>query len=103
MLFRSNPSEINPAFIADFLIRDKRLPRSLAFCYAKIVDNLNYLEEDYGLSHDCQTQARETYRRLRDTSIDTIFDEGLHEFIIDFIRSNTQLGAQIEQDYRFYG
>lgn len=98
-----NPSEVNPALIADFLIRDKRLPRSLAFCYAKIVDNLNYLENDYGLSHDCQTQARETYRRLTDSSIDMIFEEGLHEFIIDFIRSNTQLGAQIEQDYRFYG
>lgn len=98
-----NPGDINPAWIADFLISDLRLPRSLAFCYAKIVDNLNYLENDYGLSHPCHDQAREIYRRLKDTPIDAIFDSGLHEFIIDFIRSNTQLGMQIEQDYRFYG
>jgi len=98
-----NPGDINPAWIADFLIRDKRLPRSLAFCYAKIVDNLNSLENDYGLHHPCHDHATETYRQLKDTSIDNIFDSGLHEFIIDFIRSNTQLGMQIEQDYRFYG
>ena len=98
-----NPGDINPAWIADFLIRDRRLPRSLAFCYAKIVDNLNFLEDDYGLHHPCQGQAKEIYRRLKESPIESIFETGLHEFIGDFIRGNTQLGIQIEQDYRFYG
>jgi len=98
-----NPGDINPAWIADFLISDKRLPRSLAFCYAEIVSNLNFLESDYGLQHPCQDQARDIYRRLKDTPIESIFETGLHEFIVDFIGNNTQLGTQIEQDYRFYG
>jgi len=98
-----NQSETNPAWIADFLIRDKCLPRSLAFCYAKIAGNLGYLEEEYGLHHPCHDQAQATYRKLRDSAIETIFETGLHEFIIEFIRANTALGNQIEQDYRFNG
>jgi len=98
-----NPDNINPASIADFLIRDRRLPRSLAFCYAKIVDNLNFLEEEYGLRNPSHEQARATYQQLREKPIEAIFETGLHEFIIEFIRANTMLGIQIERDYRFNG
>lgn len=98
-----NPDTINPASIADFLIRDKRLPRSLAFCYGKIVQNLADLEEDYDLRTPCHDQATAIYRRLRDNPIEAIFETGLHEFIVEFIRGNAALGNQIEQDYRFYG
>lgn len=98
-----NPDNINPSSIADFLIRDKRLPRSLAFCYAEIVANLGYLEDEYSLRHPCHDQANAIYRRLRDNPIEAIFETGLHEFIVEFVRGNTVLGNQIEQDYRFYG
>jgi len=98
-----NPGEINPMGIADFIILDRRLPRSLSFCYAKIVDNLSYLEADYGLRLDCHEMAAPILQRLKESSIASIFDEGLHEFITAFIRDNMALGAQIEQDYRFIG
>lgn len=98
-----NPDNINPTAIADFLIRDKRLPRSLAFCCAEIAANLSFLKDEYGVHRDSHDQAHTIYRRLRDTSIEDIFETGLHEFIVDFIRGNTALGNQIEQDYRFYG
>lgn len=93
----------NPVWIADFLIRDQRLPRSLAFCYAKIVNNLNYLADDYSVHYPCQDQARTMYERLSKTPIESIFESGLHEFLVEFIRQNAELGTQIEQDYRFYG
>jgi uncharacterized alpha-E superfamily protein len=98
-----NQGDINPTWIAEFLIRDRRLPRSLAFCYAKIVANLNYLADDYGLNHPCHEQANAIFQRLKDSPIESIFESGLHEFIVDFISGNTALGSQIEQDYRFYG
>ena len=41
--------------------------------------------------------------RLRDATIEDIFDEGLHEFITGFLSDIAELGGQIEQDYRFYG
>jgi len=98
-----NPGEISSAGIAEFLILDRRLPRSLAFCSAKIVDNLNHLAADYGDRHQCHELAYSTYERLLRCGIQEIFDAGLHEFLEDFIRANSVLGSQIERDYRFSG
>lgn len=95
--------EPNPMAIADFLILDKRMPRSLAFCYAKIVDNLDYLAEDYETRHICHALADLQIARLKNNTIDSVFDVGLHEFIEEFIFKNNALGAQIEKDYRFTG
>ncbi len=98
-----NQGDSNPVWIADFLIHDRRLPRSLTFCYAKIVGNLNYLAADYGMRHRCHDLAGATFQKLNENPIESIFDLGLHEFLVEFIRRNSELGSQIEQDYRFYG
>ncbi|MEM9331391.1 MAG: alpha-E domain-containing protein [Pseudomonadota bacterium] len=95
--------DANPRAIADFLILDRRMPRSLAFCFAKIVDNLGYLEEDYKTRHTCHELSDALMKRLKDNTIDTVFEVGLHEFIQEFIRKNNALGNQIEKDYRFNG
>ena len=34
--------------------------------------------------------------------IGDIFDEGLHEYIQDFLLQNAELARQVEIDYRFY-
>ncbi|MDH5558043.1 MAG: alpha-E domain-containing protein [Alphaproteobacteria bacterium] len=93
----------NPVWIADFLIHDRRLPRSLAFCYAKIVGNLNYLADDYDMRHPSHDLAGVTFQQLKEKPIESIFETGLHEFLVEFLRRNSELGVQIEQDYRFYG
>ena len=97
-----NEGRITSMGIAEFLILDRRLPRSLSFCYTKIVDSLGYIAADYGVRHACHEQAEELRARLTGHTIDTIIDAGLHEFIEAFIHVNNQLGRQIEQDYRFY-
>ena len=81
---------------------DPRLPRSLAFCYSKIKDNLGYLAKDYGTRLQSYELALTRLAGFREKSIGEIFDLGLHEFIADFIRDNNALGQQIEEDYRFY-
>jgi uncharacterized alpha-E superfamily protein len=98
-----NADDISARGIAEFLILDRRLPRSLVFCATKIVDNLNYLADDYGERHACHAAADGLLARLRDNSVDAIFEIGLHEFIEDFIRDTSALGQQIERDYKFYG
>ena len=89
------------AAIAEFLILDSRMPRSLAFCYKKIDDNLAYLQQDYGIRLPCHDMADKTCRRLEQLTIEDVFEEGLHQFLQDFQRRNAALGLQIEQDYRF--
>jgi len=90
-----------PANIASFLILDGRLPRSLAFCAAGIVENLNYLAEEYGERLASQDMAQALKSRLSDRDINSIFDEGLHEFLGTVLQDVSNLGLQIEQDYRF--
>jgi len=89
--------------IADFLIFDQRLPRSLAFCRARIAGNLAYLAADYRTDSDSYAFTKELNTRMDGLRIDGVFDHGLHEFLQDFIRDNNVLGAKIEEDYRFNG
>ena len=93
--------ETNAAAIADFLILDRRMPRSLAFCYGKINDNLSYLQNDYGERHACHAIAEDTFSELRSLNTTSIFERGLHEYIAEFITRNNALGLRIEADYRF--
>lgn len=93
--------DMRPRTIAEFLVLERIVPRSLAFCMSKINDNLGYLEEDYGERHDCHAIADGLNARLRNQSINDIFDQGLHEFINGLIRDTHMLGRQIETDYRF--
>ncbi|WP_439153909.1 alpha-E domain-containing protein [Yoonia sp.] len=93
--------EVDPKSIAHFLMLDRRLPRSLAFCYSKIKDNLAYLETDYGTRHPSHDLSDRVCKRFSTFDIDMIFEYGLHEFIQDFLKDNAALGQQIETDYRF--
>ena len=98
-----NQDKLSPKGIADFLILDRQMPRSLTFCYNKIVDNLGYLADQYRHRLECHDQAEAIRARLANQTIDSIQDDGLHEFLLDFIASNNALGLQIEKDYRFDG
>lgn len=95
--------EISAASIADFLILDRRLPRSLAFCYGEITANLAYLEREYGESQPCREMAQSINDRLKAGGIEEVFSLGLHEFLDTFVSDTAALGQQIETDYRFYG
>ncbi len=98
-----NGTDLTPRGIAEFLILDGRMPRSLYFCVSKMQGNMGYLAREYG----CDLPGNELVGTLRDqlqgTDIDAIFETGLHEFIVEFLRDNGRLAAQIEQDFRFYG
>jgi uncharacterized alpha-E superfamily protein len=94
--------EARPREIAQFLILDKRMPRSLAFCAEKLADNLGYLAMDYGTRLPSHALSDALNDVKLDTSIETIFEGGLHEYIQDFLRATSALGAQMEVDYRFY-
>ena len=86
--------------IAQFLILDNRMPRSLIFCANKIVTNLSYLQRDTEYNLESSVMAQNLL--LFEKNIDEIFDKGLHEYIQDFLLQNSELAQQIEKDYRFY-
>jgi uncharacterized alpha-E superfamily protein len=95
-------ADYRPTSVAEFLILDRRMPRSLAHCYRNIAESLNFLGESYGVRHPCHETVERTNDRLRAGTIGEIFETGLHEFLGDFVRANNRLGDEIAADYRFY-
>jgi uncharacterized alpha-E superfamily protein len=96
-----NGPDISAQAVADYLILHKQMPRSLTFCYAKISDNLNYIDENYGIKSRSGELAHEICNDILSRPIEAIFEYGLHEYISDFIRANNGLAAQIETDFNF--
>jgi uncharacterized alpha-E superfamily protein len=95
-------AEYKPSNIADFLILNGRMPRSLAYCYEKIVSNLGYLASDYDERHQAHETADAIRTSLKSTTVTRIMDGGLHEFLEEFVNRNSQLGQEITEGYRFY-
>lgn len=97
------PGDINAMGISDFLILDQRMPRSLAYCTSKIAGHLANLEQQYGVRHDSHDLADGLTLDRGRHSVDRIFEDGLHEFLLDRIERISRLARQIESDFRFNG
>lgn len=91
-----------PQEIAHFLILDKRMPRSLAFCVSKLKTNLRYLNEDGGEETASQAIVAEIEAGHLSKQVSEIIEYGLHEFIQETLDKLGRLARQIEIDYRFY-
>ncbi|MBB4105090.1 alpha-E domain-containing protein [Allorhizobium borbori] len=94
--------EYKPADIAHFLILNGQMPRSLIYCYEKIVSNLGYLAREYGERHAAHETADAINSKLQSLTINAVMEQGLHEFLEDFVGHNGQLGQEITDGYRFY-
>ncbi len=95
-------AEYKPTNIADYLILNGRMPRSLTFCYRFLAEHLHFREEEYGQRLPCHQLVEDTLAKLRMGSVKGIFDAGLHEFLTDFIRDNNRLGDEVAANYRFH-
>jgi uncharacterized alpha-E superfamily protein len=90
---------VKPWLIADLLILKDEMPRSLASCYGNLVQNLDYIARAYGRQGPAQRQAWAMRTQLQSSRMDAIFQQGLHEFIGDFISANNRLGSAITEQY----
>lgn len=95
-------SQVNARDIAQFLILDQRMPRSLNYCATEIHDNLSHLATDYGIEPPSLALSNALVERFMKHDIDAVFDYGLHEYIQTVQGTLGRLGVQIEKDYRFY-
>ncbi len=91
-----------PTNIAEFLILNKSMPRSLAFCYDKLNENLNVIGRLHNDQNICQEHSCRILKMLDSHDATSIFTTGLHEFLTNFIDENINLGTKISEQYRFY-
>lgn len=94
-------AEISALKIAEFLILYPQMPRSLAFCCERMEEHLGQLQRGYGAETEAGRMARALCRDKLSGPIQSIFDGGLHEYVIDFLAAKAALAQQIERDYRF--
>src|SRR3984893_4516257 len=90
---------LKPWLIADLLILNDQMPRSLASCYEKLVRYLDDIARTYGRQGSAQRHARAVRTRLQNSRMAEIFQSRLHEFIGEFISDNNRLGATITEQY----
>ena len=94
-------SRYKPWLVSEFLILKDEMPRSLLFTYNWINLALQGLEELYGERYDCHDMALQTKTLLSDGKMEDIFQNGLHEFLGDFMLKNTALSKSIAKTYNF--
>jgi uncharacterized alpha-E superfamily protein len=90
---------VKPWLIADLLILNTQMPRSLASCYDNLVRFLDSVADSHGRQGPAQRQARQIRARLGNARMDQIFQTGLHEFVSDFVADNSKLGAAVTSQY----
>ena len=92
-----------PWNIAEYLILNSLMPRSLRFCYCQITAALNDLSTQYGEPQPslAAKSAKATLERLDASGMTSLFQEGLHEFLQEFIARNVRLALEISSAYHF--
>lgn len=90
---------VKPWLVADLLILNRQMPRSLASCYENINRYLDDLAQFYGRQGQAQRLARSITTTLGNGRMEDIFQSGLHEFITKFLMDNNRVGNAIGDQY----
>jgi len=90
---------IKPWLVADLLILNRQMPRSLLSCCDDIAHHLDTLAGFYGRRGPAQRLATASASRLAGQRIEHIFQSGLHEFITRFLGENARLSSTIAEQY----
>jgi uncharacterized alpha-E superfamily protein len=92
---------LKPWLVADMLILRPEVPRSLAGATEEVVSHLAYIGRRLGRQGEADRMARRMQTTLSRTSIDSVFGQGLHEYLEAFIVENAQLDRAIADQFRF--
>jgi uncharacterized alpha-E superfamily protein len=88
---------ITPTRVAELLMLQPKMPRSLVACMCAVVANLQEVRND--LSQDTERLAEQLYHKLQSAQIGDILDEGLHEFMTKFLAQIGEIGNGIGRDF----
>jgi uncharacterized alpha-E superfamily protein len=92
---------VKPWLVADLLIFNRAMPRSLIACLEDAVWLLDQLAASRGRRGPANRIASTSLRALAASNIDTLFQSGLHEFLVNFVGENNRLGNAIAEQYLF--
>ena len=88
---------ITPERVAELLILRMDMPRSLHFCMNGVVKNLDLIAN--GQSGETQRQAGLLHAQLHYARVEDILEQGLHQWLTDFMDRIYMLGDGISKDF----
>src|SRR3979409_1966275 len=89
--------QIFPIRVAQLLILERRMPRSLAGCFDPIIESMDRIR---GQSDQAAKRlANELHARLSYANIEEVFQGGLHEYLADVLADIGELGNRIQRAY----
>jgi uncharacterized alpha-E superfamily protein len=88
---------ITPERVAELLILRMDMPRSLHFCINGVVKNLDLIANR--LSGETQRQAGLLHAQLHYGRVEDILEQGLHEWLTDFMDRIYMLGDGISKNF----
>ena len=91
---------VKPWLVADLLILNHQIPRSLAQCYEEVLRCLDQLATPSGRRGPAHRLAAAGYAALKSEDRRDL-SRGLHEFLRGFIADNNRLGEAIAEQYLF--
>jgi uncharacterized alpha-E superfamily protein len=88
---------ISPIKVAELLLLREDFPRSLQCCMADVYSIIKQLAPEPRA--EVLRLAGEIHAHLRFGRIEQIFDEGLHEYLTDFLKRINDLSGEIHDTY----
>ncbi|MEC5217457.1 putative alpha-E superfamily protein [Actimicrobium sp. GrIS 1.19] len=88
---------ITPARVAELLILNQNMPRSLLACMTELVANLKQISTE--TSRDTERFAGKLSAELQFGRIEDILDAGLDDYLTDFLETVGALGERISRDF----
>ena len=90
-------AQIYPIKVAELLLFERRMPRSLAACFDQVRDALDRIEGHTG--QGAKRLAGELHARLTHADIEEVFQSGLHEYLDECLVDIAELGTRIQRTY----
>ena len=88
---------VSPRKVAELLILRADLPRSLHACMNELYGILEQIAGEAG--RESERKAGELHARLHYARIDEILDDGMHEYLLDFLERIGELGDEISRSF----
>ncbi len=101
-MFRQQYQIVNSTAITDFLLLDKKFPRSVMYCIRQAELSL-YEISGTAITNSYSNPAEKALSKLRSevefSEVKDIFDLGLHQYLDEFQQKNNGVGAAIFKTY----
>lgn len=87
--------------VVDLLVLNTKSPRSLITSFNSIASTLDHLASDLPVQQTLAQKAHGAATQLRGTTTDHIFDQGLHDWLTDFIVNTNILALETSSAFGF--